>query len=92
MLTPCFAAIIDSSGSSCVWERKGGRLVREDLSPKSIAREILHKLESRPIKPLYLEAAPTLVEQTEKMETQQGRNWTLEDIKGALMDDMRVIM
>ena len=63
ILTPCFAAIIDSSGSSCVWGQKSGRLVREDLSPKSIAKEILHKLESRPIKPLYLEAAPTPVEQ-----------------------------
>ena len=45
-------------------------------------------MESRPINPLCLEAAPTPVEQTEKIE-QQGRNWTLEDIKGALMDDIR---
>ena len=49
-------------------------------------------MESRPIKPLYLEAAPTLVEQTEEMEPQQGGNWTLEDIKGALMDDMKAMM
>ena len=92
IITPCFAATIDSSGSSCVWGRKGDRLVREDLSPKSIAKEILHKLESHPIKPLYLEAAPTPVEQTEEMEQQQGANWTLEDIKGALMDDMKAMM
>ena len=26
------------------------------------------------------------------MEQQQGGNWTLEDIKGALMDDMRAMM
>ena len=26
------------------------------------------------------------------MEQQQGRNWTLEDIKGALMDDIRVMI
>ena len=32
----------------------------------------------------------TLAEQTEEMEQQQPEeNWTLEDIKGALMDDMR---
>ena len=92
ILTSCFAATIDSSGSSCVWGRKGDRLVREDLSPKSIAKEILHKLESHPIKPLYLEAAPTPVEQTEEMEQQQGANWTLEDIKGALLDDMKGMM
>ena len=92
ILTPCFAAIIDSSRSSCVWERKGGRLDRTDLSPKSIAKEILRKLESRPIIPLFLEAAPTPVEQTEEMEPQQGGNWTLEDIKGALMDDMKAMM
>ena len=30
ILTPYFAAIIDSSGSSCIWGRKGGRLVRTD--------------------------------------------------------------
>ena len=30
ILTPYFAAIIDSSGSSCVWGRKGGRLVKID--------------------------------------------------------------
>ena len=64
ILTPCFAAIIDSSGSSCVWGRKSDRLVRTDLSPKSIAKEILCKLESRPINPLYLEAVPTPAEQT----------------------------
>ena len=92
ILTPYFASIIDSSGSSCVWGRKSDRLVRTDLSPKSIAKKILHKLESRPINPLYLEAAPTPVEQTEEMEQQQGANWTLEDIKGALMDDMKAMM
>ena len=26
------------------------------------------------------------------MEQQQGENWTLEDIKGALMDDMKAMM
>ena len=26
------------------------------------------------------------------MEQQQGANWTLEDIKGALMDDMKAMM
>ena len=26
------------------------------------------------------------------MEQQQGANWTLEDIKGALLDDMKAIM
>ena len=26
------------------------------------------------------------------MKQQQGRNWTLEDIKGALMDDMKAMM
>ena len=49
-------------------------------------------MESRPINPLCLEAAPTPVEQTEEMEPQQGGNWTLEDIKGALMDDMKAMM
>ena len=92
ILTPCFAAIIDSSGSSCVWEQKGGRLVRTDSSPKSIAKEILRKLESRPINPLCLEAVLTPVEQTEEMEQQQGGNWTLEDIKGDLMDDMKAMI
>ena len=86
------AAIIDSSRSSCVWERKGGRLARTDLSPKSIVKEILRKLKSRPINPLCLEVAPTPAEQIEKMEPQQGGNWTLEDIKGALMDDMKAMM
>ena len=28
----------------------------------------------------------------EEMEQQQGANWTLEDIKGALMDDIKVMM
>ena len=37
ILTPCFAAIIDSSGSFCVLENKGGRLVRTIPSPYSIA-------------------------------------------------------
>ena len=71
ILTPYFAAIIDSSGSSCVWRGRGDRLVRTDLSPKSIAKEILHKLESHPINPLCLEAVPTPAEQTEEMEQQQ---------------------
>ena len=75
ILTPCFAAIIDSSGSSCVWGRKGGRLVRTD----SILR------------PLCLKATPA--EQTEEMEQYQPEeNWTLEDVKGALMDDMKAMM
>ena len=78
ILTPYLAAIIDSSGSSCVWGRKGGRLVRTD----SIIR---------PINPLCLEATP--VAQTEEMEQQQlEENWTLEDVKGALMDDMKAMM
>ena len=81
ILTPCFAAIIYSSGSSYVWGQKSDRLVRTDLSPKSIAKEILRKLESRPINPLCLEAVPTPAEQTEEMEQQQGANWALEDIK-----------
>ena len=89
-LTPYFAVIIDSSGSSCVWGRKGGRLVRTDSSPKSIAKEILRKLEKSPINPLCVEATP--VKQTEEMEQQQEENWTLEDIKGALMDDMKAMM
>ena len=92
ILTPYFAAIIDSSGSSCVWGRKGGRLVKTDLSPKSIAKEILRKLEKSPINPLCLEAAPTPVEQELEMEQQQGENWILEDIKGALLDDMKAMM
>ena len=64
ILTPSFAAIIDTSRSFCVWGQKGGKLVRTDSSPKSIAKEILH-----PINPLCLEATP--VEQTEEMEQQQ---------------------
>ena len=90
ILTPYFVAIIDSSRSSCVWRRKGGRLVRTDSSPKSIAKEILHKLEKSSINPLCLEATP--VEQTKEMEQQQGGNWILEDIKGALIDDMKSMM
>ena len=75
ILTPCFAVIIDSSGSSCVWGRKGDRLVKID----SILR------------PLCLKA--TLAKQTEEMEQQQPeKNWTLEDVKGALMDDMKAMM
>ena len=81
-LTPCFAAIIDSSGSSYVWGQKGGRLVRTDSSPKSIEKEILRKLEKSPINPLCLEAIPIPVEQEPEMEQQQETNWTLEDIKG----------
>ena len=92
ILTPCFAAIIDSSGSSCVWGRKSDRLVRTDLSPKSIAKEILRKLESRSINPLCLEAVPTPAQQIEEMEPQQRGDWTLEDIKGALMDDIKAMM
>ena len=49
-------------------------------------------MEKSPINPLCLEAAPTLVEQIEEMEQQQGANWTLEDIKGALLDDMKAMM
>ena len=75
ILTPYFTAIIDSSRSSCVWGRKGGRLVRTD--------SILHLL--------CLKATP--VAQTEEMEQQQlEENWTLEDVKGALMDDMKAMM
>ena len=74
ILTLCFAAIIDSSRSSYVWERKGGRLVRMDSRPKSIAKEILCKLEESPINPLFLEATPTPAEQIEEMEQQQGGN------------------
>ena len=90
ILTPYFAAIIDSSGSSYVWGQKGGRLVRTNSSSKSIAKEILYKLEKNPINPLCLEATPA--EQTEEMEQQQEGNWTLADIKGALMDDMKAII
>ena len=90
ILTPYFIAIIDSSESSCVWGWKGGRLVKTDSSSKSIAKEILRKLEKNPINPLCLEATP--IEQTEEMEQQQEENWTLEDIKGALMDDMKAMM
>ena len=68
ILTSCFVAIIDSSGSSCVWGRIGGRLVRIDLSPKSIAKDILRKLEKSLINLLCLEAATIPVEQTEEME------------------------
>ena len=64
ILTPYFAAIIDSFGSSYVWRQKGGRLVRIDSSLKFIAKEILRKLEKSPINPLFLKAAPTPVEQT----------------------------
>ena len=47
--------------------QKGGRLVRTDLSPKSIAKEILQKLEKSPINSLCLEAIPTPIEQIEEM-------------------------
>ena len=67
ILTPYFIAIIDSSGSSSIWGRKGDRLVRTDSSPKSITEEILRKLEKSPIKPLNLEAEPTPTMQTEEM-------------------------
>ena len=78
ILIPCFTTIIDSSRSCCVWGRKDGRLVRTNL--------ILY-----PINPLCLEATP--VEQTEEMEQQQPEgNWTLEDVKGALMDDIKAMM
>ena len=49
-------------------------------------------MENRPINPLCLEAVPTPAEQTEEMDQQQGVNWTLKDIKGALMDDMKAMM
>ena len=48
------------------------RLERTILSPNSIAKEIISRLE--------------------EMEQQQGGNWTLEDIKGALMDDIRAMI
>ena len=70
ILILCFAAIIDSSESSCIWGQKGGRLVRTDLNPKSIAKEILRSLEKSPINPLYLEAEPIPTKQIEKMEQQ----------------------
>ena len=66
--------------------------MRIDSSPKSIAKKILRKLEKSSINPLCLEAPPTLIEQIEEMEQQQGGNWTLEDIKGALIDDMKAMM
>ena len=71
---------------------EGVILVRTDSSPQYIAKEILSRLEKSSINPLYLEAPLILTEQTEEMEQQQGGNWTLEDIKGALMDDMRAII
>ena len=78
ILIPYFAAIIDTSGSSCVWGWKGGRLVRTD--------SIL-----RPINRLCLENTP--IEQIEEMEQQQlEENWTLKDVKGSLMDDMKAMM
>ena len=66
--------------------------MRTDSSPKSIAKEILRKLEKSPINLLCLEAALTPVEQIEEMEQQQEGNWTLEDIKGALINDMKAMM
>ena len=36
--------------------------------------------------------AKEILSRLEEMEQQLGRNWTLEDIKGALIDDMRSIM
>ena len=66
--------------------------MRTDSSPKSIAKEILQKLEKIPIKPHNLEAEPTPTKQTEEMEQQQEEILALEDINGALMDDIRVIM
>ena len=75
ILTPYFASIIDSSGYSCVWGRKGGKLIRTDLI----------------LRPLCLKATPA--EQTEEMKQQKlEENWTLEDVKGALMDDMKAMM
>ena len=71
---------------------EGGKLVRTDLSPQSITKEILRRLEKSSIIPLCLEAPPTLTEQIKEMEQQLGENWTLEDIKGALMDDMRAVI
>ena len=73
-------------------EQRSSRLVRTDLNPKSIAKEILSRLEKSHINPLYLEEPPTPTEQTKEMKQQQGGNWTLEDIKGALIDDMRSMM
>ena len=49
-------------------------------------------MEKSPINLLCLEAAPTPVEQEPEMEQQQGGNWTLEDIKGALLDNMKAMM
>ena len=36
--------------------------------------------------------AKEIISRLEEMEQQQGRNWTLEDIKGALMDDIRAMI
>ena len=36
--------------------------------------------------------AKEILSRSEEMEQQQGGNWTLEDIKGALMDDIRAII
>ena len=66
--------------------------MRTDLSPKSIAREVLQNLKKSPIRPLNLEATPTPTKKTKEMEQQQEGNWTLKDIKRALMDDMKAMM
>ena len=36
--------------------------------------------------------AKEIISRLEEMEQKHGRNWTLEDIKGALMDDMRAMI
>ena len=76
-----FLTIIDSFGSSCIWKWRSSKLERTNSSPKSIAKEILRKLEKSPINPLYLEAEPSSTKQTEEIKQQQGGNWTLEDIE-----------
>ena len=51
-------------------------------------------MEKSHINPLCLEASAIPVEQEPEMEQQQkqGGNWTLEDIKGALMNDIRAMI
>ena len=88
ILTPCFIAIIDSSGSSCVWERRSSRLVRIDSSPKSIAKEILCKLDKSFINLLCLEAAPTPVKQTRKMDQQEGK-WFMNNLRAMIQDELK---
>ena len=78
ILTLYLVAIIKSSESSCVWKQKGGRLERAILSPQSIAKEILTRLEKSSINVFYLEAPPAPapavipIRQTKEIEHQRG--------------------